>query len=315
MLVDCRVDIGMSKAKVWFEELRPPFLILSIVFAVLGIMVALKDGYFNPLYAALTLVGIAALHAAANVLNDYFDYRSGIDIETERTPFSGGSGILTSGKMTPKGVLVEGLVLLLLGLGIGLYFIYVSAFNPILILLIVFAGAGIWLYSPIISHIGFGEVLVGLCFGPLLILGVYFVQASILSLETGLLGLITGILTAAVLYVNEFPDTRADVKFGRYHVVARLGKEKAARILKYIFASAYIVLVISTAASLIPLTALIGLATIPHARIAYKVLIAKYNDNIQMIPAMASTVKTAIFTGVLLIVAYIIVWVASLLGF
>jgi len=315
MLVDCRVDIGMSKAKVWFEELRPPFLILSIVFAVLGIMVALKDGYFNPLYAVLTLVGIAALHAAANVLNDYFDYRSGIDIETERTPFSGGSGILTSGKMTPKGVLVEGLVLLLLGLGIGLYFIYVSAFNPILILLIVFAGAGIVLYSPTISHIGFGEVLVGLCFGPLLILGVYFVQASILSLETGLLGLITGILTAAVLYVNEFPDTRADVKFGRYHVVARLGKEKAARILKYIFASAYIVLVISTAASLIPLTALIGLATIPHARIAYKVLIAKYNDNIQMIPAMASTVKTAIFTGVLLIVAYIIVWVASLLGF
>ena len=151
----------MSKIKVWFEELRPPFLILSIVFTILGIVVALKDGYFNPLYAVLTLVGIAALHAAANVLNDYFDYRSGIDIETERTPFSGGSGILPSGKMTPNAVLVEGILLLLVGLVIGLYFIYVSAFNPILITLVVFAGVGIVLYSPIISHVGFGEVLVG----------------------------------------------------------------------------------------------------------------------------------------------------------
>jgi len=103
----------MSKVRVWFEELRPPFLILSIVFTILGILVALKDGYFNPLYAILTLVGVAALHAAANVLNDYFDYRSGIDVETERTPFSGGSGILPSGRMTPKGVLVEGVLLLL----------------------------------------------------------------------------------------------------------------------------------------------------------------------------------------------------------
>ena len=131
------------------------------------------------------------------------------------------------------------------------------------------------LYSPLISHIGFGEVLVGLCFGPPLLLGVYFVQTSALSLEAGLIGLVTGILTAAVLYVNEFPDTRADMKFGRYHVVARLGEERAARILKYIFASAYLVLVISSATSIIPLTALIGLATIPHARIAYKVLTAK----------------------------------------
>lgn len=305
----------MSNAKVWFEELRPPFLILSIVFTVLGIVVSLKNGYFNPLYAALTLVGVVAIHAAANVLNDYFDYRSGIDIETERTPFSGGSGILPSGKMSPRGVLVEGVLLLLLGLGIGLCFIYVSAFNPILIALVVFAGVGIVLYSPIISHIGFGELLVGLCFGPPLLLGVYFVQSSTLSLEVGLIGLVTGVLTAAVLYVNEFPDTRADVKFGRYHVVARLGKERAARVLKYIFASAYIALIISAATRITPLTALMGLATIPHARTAYKVLIAKYNDSMQIIPAMASTVKTAIFTAVLLIVAYLIVWIASLLGY
>jgi 1,4-dihydroxy-2-naphthoate octaprenyltransferase len=304
----------MSRVKVWFEELRPPFLILSIIFTILGIVVALKDGYFNPLYAVLTLLGVVALHAAANVLNDYFDYHSGIDIETERTPFSGGSGILPGGRMTPRAVLVEGILLLLLGLSIGLYFLYVSAFNPILIFLIVFACFGIVLYSPLLSHVGFGEVLVGLCFGPPLLLGVYFVQTSTLSLEVGLIGLVTGILTAAVLYVNEFPDTRADIKFGRHHVVARLGKERAARLLKYIFASAYIILVISSVTSILPLTALIGLATIPHARIAYKVLKVKYEDNIGMIPAMANTVKTAILTGVLLIAAYLIIWIASLLG-
>lgn len=305
----------MSKVKVWLEELRPPFLILSVVFAVLGVVVALKDGFFNPLYAALTVVGVAALHAAANVLNDYFDYRSGIDIETERTPFSGGSGVLPSAKMTPRGVLLEGILFLLGGLGIGFYFIYVSGFNPILISLVLFAVAGIVLYSPVVSRVGFGEILVGLCFGPPLLLGVYFVQASTLSLEAGILGLITGILTAAVLYVNEFPDLRADVKFGRYHAVARLGKARAASALKYIFASAYAALAISSAARIVPLVALIGLATVVHAKVAYKILSAKYEGSKEIIPAMANTVKTAILTGILLIAAYLIVWVTSLFGF
>jgi len=111
-----------EQIKVWFEELRPPFLILSIVFTILGIVVVLKDGHFNPLYAALTLIGIVAPHAAANILNDYFDYQSSINIGTEYTLFGGESGILPGGKMTPKAVLVEGILLLLVGFGSDLYF-------------------------------------------------------------------------------------------------------------------------------------------------------------------------------------------------
>ena len=88
--------------KVWKQELRLPFLILPLIFVLIGVSMAWKDGFLNPVNAILTIVGVLMLHASVNVLNDYFDYKSGIDIATTPTPFSGGSRILPEKLLTPN---------------------------------------------------------------------------------------------------------------------------------------------------------------------------------------------------------------------
>src|SRR5712691_5231904 len=95
---------------VWIRELRAPFLLLSLIFVSLGSAIAWVHGAFDPLVTVLTLVGVLSLHMSVNVLNDFFDYRSGIDIITIPTPFSGGSRILPSKELSPSSVLGAGLL-------------------------------------------------------------------------------------------------------------------------------------------------------------------------------------------------------------
>jgi 1,4-dihydroxy-2-naphthoate octaprenyltransferase len=83
------------KLKLWFLETRPQFLILSVVLAFLGASLGYYDGAFHLGYALLACLGLLLTHTSVNVLNDYFDYRSGIDQATQRTPFSGGTVLYT----------------------------------------------------------------------------------------------------------------------------------------------------------------------------------------------------------------------------
>ncbi|MBC8429355.1 MAG: prenyltransferase, partial [Dehalococcoidia bacterium] len=104
-------------------ETRPQFLLLSVGLAFLGTCVAWYDGCFHLGYALLAFIGLLLCHISVNVLNDYFDYRSGIDLEVKRTPFSGGSGILPATLLKPRQVFWFGLVSFLLAVPIGIYFV------------------------------------------------------------------------------------------------------------------------------------------------------------------------------------------------
>src|SRR5712692_12074183 len=94
--------------KVWIRELRAPFPLLPVIFVPVGIAIAWSHGSLNILTALLTLAGVLCLHAGVNVLNDYFDYKSGIDLLTTPTPFSGGSRILPAKELAPNNVLGAG---------------------------------------------------------------------------------------------------------------------------------------------------------------------------------------------------------------
>ena len=90
------------KLKIWFLETRPQFLVLSVILVLLGTAIAWNEGHFDWLRFVLTTIGLVLAHASVNVLNDYSDYKSGIDLETTRTPFSGGSGILPQKLLEPE---------------------------------------------------------------------------------------------------------------------------------------------------------------------------------------------------------------------
>jgi len=301
------------KLEVWAKELRIPFLSLPAIFVPLGITVALLDGYFNLVYGILTLIGIVCIHASVNVLNDYFDFKSGIDTATTPTPFSGGSRVLPENLLTPKSVLIGGIILLAIGSLIGLYFLYIFDFPPLLIALISIAIITSVAYSPVLSRIGLGEVFVFLNFGPLLFTGVYYIQSGgLISTEAMVVGSIVGLMTTGILYINQFPDTDADKSKGRFHLVARLGKKRAAGIYRYIIGTGFVILILGVVTFTIPPTTIIALITIPKFRVANAILQKEYEKIMELIPAMGNTVMGTIQSGILLLVGYLIWYFLSI---
>ena len=164
--------------KNYLLETRPQFLVLSLVLAILGSGIALASGSFNLGWAVLLFVGLLFLHISANTLNDYFDYRSGIDLATNRTPFSGGSGVLPSGALSPRAVLVLGLTTFVLAIPIGLYFISIRGMA---LLPLFFVGAVlVLLYTTLFTKIGGGmsEITAGLGLGTLPVFGIYYIMTG-----------------------------------------------------------------------------------------------------------------------------------------
>src|SRR5712692_1352835 len=290
----------------WIRELRAPFLLLSLIFVSLGTAIAWNHGAFDPLVTILTFVGVLALHASVNVLNDYFDYRSGIDIITTPTPFSGGSRVLPSKELSPGSVLAAGILFLIIGAGTGIYFLLKFAFNPLLVAILAISLISVIGYSQFFAKWGLGEFIAALNFGPFMLLGTYYVQTGTISLEPIIIGLILGILTAGILYINEFPDTQADMQKGRMHLVARWGKATAASRFKFLIASAYVIVILGVITSTITPFALISLLAIPKARFAVKHLSQNYDKLMDLVPGMANMVMATLWTGGLLFIGYLI---------
>lgn len=142
--------------RIWLLETRPGFLLLLVVLVLLGTAVAWNEGYFHWLKFVLTLLGLLLAHTSVNVLNDYFDYKSGIDTETTQTPFSGGSGILPQGLLKPESVYKFGLGCLLIALVIGIYLTLVSGWQ--LLPLIVGGGLVIYFYTSHLAKWLIGEL-------------------------------------------------------------------------------------------------------------------------------------------------------------
>ena len=311
------------KLGVWAKELRIPFLSLPVIFVPLGIMVALSDGFFNLSYGILTLIGVVSLHASVNVLNDYFDYKSGIDTTTTPTPFSGGSRVLPEKLLTPNAVLIAGVVLLLIGSSIGLYFLNLFNFDIILLGIILISVFSVILYSPLLSKFALGELFVFLNFGPLLFTGIYFIQSGgLINIEAIIVGSIVGLMTTGILYINQFPDTVADKSKGRLHIVARLGKKRAVNLYNYMMGASYVIIIVSVITPFIigigiPLTCIIALLTFSltpkgNFRTASKILGKDYEKIMELIPAMGNTVMTTLQTSILLLIGYIIWWTLSM---
>ena len=196
--------------KIWLLETRPQFLLLSVVLVLLGTAISCHQGHFDWLRFILTTLGLVLAHASVNVLNDYFDYKSGIDLETTRTPFSGGSGLLPQGSIALKGAYRFGVGCLLAALLIGIYLTVVSGWQ--LLPLVIVGGLVIYFYTSYLTKWLAGEIWAGIGLGTLPVLGTYFVQTGGYSIEAFVASLAPGFLTANLLFLNEFPYFEADKK-------------------------------------------------------------------------------------------------------
>jgi len=275
--------------KIWFMETRPSFLLLTpLVFSV-GLAGAYIEGSFNVFRALLGLAGVMLAHLSVNVINDYFDYKSGLDLKVRRTPFSGGSGILPAGLLDARDVYLFAVGCLILGGVIGVYFVLTTGW--MLLPLIAVTALTIYFYTTHLSHWFVGEVFAGLHFGPLMVLGGHFIQTGRYGVSALVSGIVPGILVGTLLFLNEFPDVEADREGGRRNVVIHLGLAKSSKIYVLLIASTYMWILACVLLGLMPVTLLVTFVTLPLALKAARGVLRDYGDVERLIHSMGSNVK------------------------
>ena len=288
----------------WLRAVRMRFLLASVISVCLGLVINWwQNRTMNAEFAVLTFAGVIALHASVDLLNDYWDYKRQIDTQTRRTKLSGGSGVLPEGLLKPKQVYRAGLILLIGGSLIGAFFIYERGITIALIL--GFAIVSIYFYSTRIVDSGLGEVFVTIK-GAMIVLGTYFVQSSQITVEPILAGIVSGVLSSTVLFVNSFPDYDADKAHGRKTLVVVLGKTKAVATVWIFPIVSYGTIVVSVAIHVFPPVSLITLFTVPVMVKSCLSLKTKFDKVEEFIPIMKDFVTYSRVTGALLVFAFLV---------
>jgi 1,4-dihydroxy-2-naphthoate octaprenyltransferase len=296
----------MQKQFLWLGPARLPFLVLTPACIVLGLAcVEWTQGHLNTWQALLVLMGAVAAHVSVNALNEYQDFQSGLDARTQRTPFSGGSGVLPAHPELAFGTLVMAIFCLLVCLGIGLYFVALR--GPALLPLGV-AGLGLVLaYTQWITrHPLLCLVAPGLGFGPLMVLGTQVALTGQYSSTAVAASLVPFFLVNNLLLLNQFPDVEADRVVGRRHVVVISGTTVAARWYAAMTALAFASLTMAVAADYLPSGALLGLLTLVLAVPTVLTVLAHAHDVPKLLPAMGSNVVICIATPLLVAIGMLL---------
>ena len=296
--------------KVWLKAARIPFSTATLIPVALGSIIAWRDtGEFMWMRFWLVTAGALLMHMGTNLVNDYFDHLSGCDkANPNPTPFSGGSRVIQQGLIPAGDILRVSLISFTIGSAIGLYLNYLSGGNVILILGIIGVFLGFF-YSAKPLSIGYGslgELATGLGFGPLMVLGAYYVQAQNLILSVFLASIPIGMLIALVLFINEFPDYEADKSVNKRTLVVILGKKNAAVLYYILLAVVYLVIVALVVFKFLPYACLIALLSLPLALKAFLTLKKNYDKINELLPANALTIGLHFITGLLLCAGFIL---------
>jgi 1,4-dihydroxy-2-naphthoate octaprenyltransferase len=285
------------------QAVRIRFLLSSILAVATGLSIAFwKYKEIDLLYASLTFAGVICLHASIDLLNDYWDYKRGIDTITRRTKFSGGTGVLPQNLLKPKSVYCAGVILLLIGSLVGAYFALVRGI--IILAFVGFAVLAVYFYTTNIVNVGLGETFVAIK-GTLIVVGSYYIQTSSIGISSVYAGIIMGILSATVLFVNSFPDYDADRLGGRKTLVILLGKKRAARIFPGMILCTYSLIIAGAFLGYLKIYSLVSLVSLPFAIIA----IMGMNNSGQVgkfVRVMGSTVAYSRLTGIVLTTSFLL---------
>lgn len=289
--------------KAIIQAVRAPFFTGTIIPVVIGAVEAARIGRFDTVLFGLCLVGALLFHGAANVINDYFDYRGGTDnVNRYHNLFSGGSRVIQDGLLTPRQTLALGVTLLSVGIAIGLYL--TTRVGPMVLVFGITGTALVLIYSIPrygLAYIGrgLGELAVAVGFGPLMVLGTYWVMAESLSTVIWWLTLTPGLLIALILFVNGYPDYEADLKTNKRTAVVTLGRARARWAYLLILAATYLQIIVGVVISVIPALSLLGLLTMPLGAVAVKKLFGVYADPRGVVPVCGMTIGIHLLTGLL----------------
>ena len=293
----------MTKIFTWLVIMRLPFLTATFIPIFVGAAVANLSGFSVDWgWLGLTLLGGSLLHIGTNTANDYFDHTSGTDEANYNymVPFSGGSRSIQMGLISAKGMLTVAIVSFALSAVVGIPLIQ-KAGMPVLWLGLIGFFSGLFYTAPpfrFASRKGLGELIIGLNFGPLMVAGSALVQTGKLLPEAFLAGIPIGLLVAAIVYVNEFPDHDGDKATGKDTLIVVFGPEKARIGYVLLVAGAFISIIVMALNGTFPMLTLIALVASYFGVRAIQILYKYYDDRLLQ-PANAGTINMHFITGVL----------------
>lgn len=288
---------------------RPAFLSVTLIAALLGLASAYHSGIsIAPLSATATVIFAVLAHAGINVLNDYYDELNGTDrINAERIyPYTGGSRFIQNGVLTLRETAVFGVLLVLTVMIAGLWLTAISGPGVLMIgALGMFIG---WAYSapPLrLNSRGAGEACVAIGFA-LIVIGADYVQRRGFSTLPAIASACYALLVTNILYINQFPDRKADELAGKHHWVVRLGPQRARWGYFVIAVAGYAWLIGAVAAGVVPLSALIALLPMVLSWKAGRVLLEYAARPPLLEPAIRMTIASASAHGMLLAAALVV---------
>jgi len=289
---------------VWFRVIRVRFLLASVIAVSVGLSLNWwQNSSFEIFDAILTFAGVMALHASVDLLNDFWDFKRGIDTKTTRTKMSGGTGVLPEGLLKPSSVYRAGIAFLIIGTLIGGYFVITDGITIAIIL--GFAILSIYFYSTKIVDSGLGEFFVAVK-GAMIVIGTFFIQSGEITLESILAGIVVGSLSSLVLFIASFPDHDADKSKGRKTLVIVIGKQRATKLFWFFPLISYLAIIIGVLTNSFPEISLISFLSLPLMIKSGIGLQKNYNSVESLVPFMSSTLMFGRITGVLFVISFLI---------
>jgi len=288
------------------QSMRIPFLGLTPVCVFLGMSVATANqANVSVLMLVLVLLGALLAHVSANTLNEYYDFKSGLDFTTTRTRFSGGSGMLPRNPELAHIVFSLGIVSLISVVAIGGFFVWKHglAIIPIGI-------TGLALVVTYTERVNKHPLLCliapGIGFGFLMVVGTQFLLEGRYASLSWIVALVPFFLVNNLLLLNQYPDIQADTRVGRYHFPIAYGTKNSNAVYAVFVLASITVIVASILTGYLPKLSLIALLPMPLALFALKGAI-KYADNIGNHPQyLGSNVAVAVLTPLLLGISIIV---------
>jgi 1,4-dihydroxy-2-naphthoate polyprenyltransferase len=270
----------------------PKISLASFASMGLSLAAASVDGPIHWGWFALTVLGIFAIEVAKNASGEVVDFESGVDLAVlpeDRSPFSGGKRVIVDQLLTRRETTGIALASYLVGILAGLAIV---AWREPGILWIGVAGVAIAHFyhgAPFrFAYRGLGEIAVAIAYGPLIFAGTYMVQRGELAPEVLWLSLPLALLIGGFLWVNEFPDYRADQAAGKRTLVVRLGRPMAGRVFMGLMLLTCLLMVLLPV-FVAPRGALFGAIAVAPAATAARLLRDSPEDMARIIPAQART--------------------------
>jgi 1,4-dihydroxy-2-naphthoate polyprenyltransferase len=280
--------------------IRAPFLVLAPACVLVGVGTAFwQTGSLNGWYVLLVFIGGLGAHITVNVFNEYFDYKSGLDSKTERTPFSGGSGTLQASPDLVSATLALGCLVLFITASIGIFFVWKQGLFLLLPglfgLFLTVTYTTFWVKNPFLSLLA-----PGLGFGILMVMGTHFALTGTYTWTAFWAALTPTFLVSNLLLLNQFPDVEADRSIGRRHFPIRIGRKLSSRLYGINFLLTYISIGAGVLFHWLPGPTLLALLTAILAWKAYKGAQENAENIPALVPSMGLNVIIVLVTPILL---------------